>query len=896
MEDKLNSLHQTEGAAFPARASRGLKLREGDKASKFCQVDVVSKYTDGRPLFSPKSLEYKQKPRPNKVPVGAEELVKHMSNIPGYLQRMERGDNFQEKALNFGVLGWQRLEKWTDMHRRVPVNKRVTTSPASSNSSSAFSTFGSSSKSCGSGGSKHVASTDQYLLNFRSNSFSGQDCALVSGEEASRHGMGDHGPQFTWCRSPARSQTCGSAEQCLPVDSSLAQVEENKRNTMDFRSVSHETGHFPCASTLPSRSKGCSSSPFINQKLKTPEFVPDCGEKCGKSAPGCHEPSLSTSINCPQEHCSRPSQLHHGSLDYSWESTQDSQRFSFGSVESAYTTRTEAGRKSFVGSLLYEEFQLSPPSVPRSCPLTSDVCRGKWSDMHVCAPRHGEGCEGPCFLTSCPTKSGDLAVVRSNGRHEKHDKSAIKSHQFFDSETPEDGLWNHVKRVNARGTESLCNNLSHKGLSGMVGCSRTREAVDRRQPKWIPSFDGHSEGKRVNCCRVRHSPLRRLLDPFLKPKEPNQTHTAKSVAASPRQLPCESKLPMQDEALPTCALHSSTKASTESHCNTSLKGFISSKPVSMGNYASVFDGKHEASMKQTLLQLVWKNGLPLLTFSLNESYILAARRKRATPGKEDCECIYTFYLVCETKKKSCGWISQGSKNKRSELISSIVGQMNVSCIRDCKNHFSHRQFVLIGPELRPSAHGTSQPVLDGELAAIVVKVLNEKVESFTGDFPQRRNHRYSSKGELEANKYAFHTTGTAESEQDMEKSAPDIVAILPSEVHGLPDTGEPSPLVDRWKSQGLCDCGGWDVGCSLRILTNDPEDSRSGSLHSCQTTDNAHQVELAIQGCSLENGPVFSLVTFGERLYTVHFHASIAPLQAFAVCIAILHSKKSAGL
>lgn len=41
-----------------------------------------------------------------------DELVKYMSDLPGYLQRMERSESIQDKALNVGVLDWSRLEKW----------------------------------------------------------------------------------------------------------------------------------------------------------------------------------------------------------------------------------------------------------------------------------------------------------------------------------------------------------------------------------------------------------------------------------------------------------------------------------------------------------------------------------------------------------------------------------------------------------------------------------------------------------------------------------------------------------------------------------------------------------------------------------------------------------------
>ena len=48
--------------------------------------------------------------------------------------------------------------------------------------------------------------------------------------------------------------------------------------------------------------------------------------------------------------------------------------------------------------------------------------------------------------------------------------------------------------------------------------------------------------------------------------------------------------------------------------------------------------------------------------------------------------------------------------------------------------------------------------------------------------------------------------------------------VVPAGVHGGPRTknGGPSSLVERWRSGGSCDCGGWDIGCPLTILNAGP--------------------------------------------------------------------------
>ena len=49
-----------------------------------------------------------------------------------------------------------------------------------------------------------------------------------------------------------------------------------------------------------------------------------------------------------------------------------------------------------------------------------------------------------------------------------------------------------------------------------------------------------------------------------------------------------------------------------------------------------------------------------------------------------------------------------------------------------------------------------------------------------------------------------------------------IDVLIPAGFHGGPITDDagPSALTERWRSGGHCDCGGWDVGCPLTILSD----------------------------------------------------------------------------
>ncbi|XP_078427962.1 KDO transferase A isoform X4 [Wolffia australiana] len=304
-----------------------------------------------------------------------------------------------------------------------------------------------------------------------------------------------------------------------------------------------------------------------------------------------------------------------------------------------------------------------------------------------------------------------------------------------------------------------------------------------RQPEQNSEEPAQSSGS------SRGKNIRRLLDPWLKPRK-----VAAGSAAS---------------SLGDVAAVSSRWASV-----------------------SIPGEKKKQEMKQSLLRLTWKNGFPLLTFSVNETDILAATRKT---GVRSSESGYTFYVVQEERmKKAGGWLtSKGKKSKRKELVSSVAGQLTVSC---GSLGSSLTEFVLVAPE----GEGC-------EVAAVAVE----------------------SGGEEEK-----------------------VAVVLSSEMHGMSNKengGRPSPLLQRWRSGGSCDCGGWDVGCSLTVLVD--------RLHEVNGARNSHRVELFFQGGSRdESRPALSLVVFKEGVYTVDFHASIGPLQAFAACVSILHSRSSTGL
>ncbi|ESQ52444.1 hypothetical protein EUTSA_v10016397mg [Eutrema salsugineum] len=229
--------------------------------------------------------------------------------------------------------------------------------------------------------------------------------------------------------------------------------------------------------------------------------------------------------------------------------------------------------------------------------------------------------------------------------------------------------------------------------------------------------------------------------------------------------------------------------------------------------------KQCSSRAHALLQFTMRKGINLFQFVVdnNSNNVLAATMKSSDSSIRS----YTLYSVNEVKNKSGNWLGRHrNEEKNHPFAHTIIGQMKTvnSLTSDLATFKS--ESVLFGVET------------NDELAAII----------------QTRN------------KIQRHSTTTI---------------ILPSGVHTLlKDGNAPSPLIERWKSGGVCDCGGWDIGCKLRVLSDDH--IKSQSFLSFQLFDDQER-----------DKPAFKMVTHDNELHSVEFGASISPLEAFFISLAL---------
>lgn len=305
--------------------------------------------------------------------------------------------------------------------------------------------------------------------------------------------------------------------------------------------------------------------------------------------------------------------------------------------------------------------------------------------------------------------------------------------------------------------------------------------------------------------RGRSSPLRRLLDPLIRPKS---SHACRSPEPS-----------------------SSTKGSPSS---SHQKDILSDGQPS---YSTLLSRSGKSSTVQALFRVTSKNDQPLFTFAVDkeQSITAATIRKQMITEKEECGHKYTFFTVQEVQKKNGKWMNHSRKVQGQEYTSNIVAQMRVSGSAD---DLLTREYVLFASESQQRPN---------ELAAMVIKT------------PKFADTSATTLGDVST------------------------TVVLPSGIHSLPHKGGPSSLIQRWKSGGSCDCGGWDMGCNLRILTS--ESNKPENL-SASTSD---AFKLFCQGGLHDNNnqPFLSFTPYREGVYAVEYNTSLSLLQAFSICIAV---------
>ncbi|KAG8073395.1 hypothetical protein GUJ93_ZPchr0006g43030 [Zizania palustris] len=326
-----------------------------------------------------------------------------------------------------------------------------------------------------------------------------------------------------------------------------------------------------------------------------------------------------------------------------------------------------------------------------------------------------------------------------------------------------------------------------------------------------------------------------------------------------------------------------------------------------------------SALSAGLLQCIWKDGLPHFELSLDNPVTVYTANPIKSQDNDKClDYIYLFHSGEQGRKD---WLGNSSS------VSRLVGKMKVSSslvLNSDESTCTEIEFVLYGsPDdymrqmqsphvvakgkglakrvagiMKPSNLMNSSPkhafksqqldeltdeIHEGERCSAKEAVLKSLVAD---DFPTNQEMaatvvRRRKEAVLGGWGLKFLEKAGATHQQGSEETGV-IVAILPRGYHGgaASKNGGPAGLIERWRSGGRCDCGGWDLGCPIRLLQTQAESQ----------SQDKKSVELSIKG-KKKNEPMVRLVNITEDLHIIYFDASLSPLQCFSTGIAIIHSQ-----
>lgn len=852
-----------------------------------------------------------------------DELVKHMSNLPGYLQRVEKQKNVQVQALNFGVLDWKRLEKWK-YNERMPARSHP---KVSSSGKSMDMENGKSALSKTSVGRKQqmMSSTEmklcddvqqskgklkniQYPQTRSGCTTAGQKkdyCQKVKNPSSScpqmNHEKGKK-KEADWTTSQQKaalsldqmenSISMSSLPMCYqqgkigtgrdddikgrPISSNaelqnivllVPKCPSKRRSSQNSRSL--ESRISP-NEQLTKHARGRYSDCFSSLELQSGELyneipcsfpMPASVATARDRKPGyCMQPrNNNNSINSQSSEakCLHSKLCNVGcpaSVD-ACEVTELNTAKETNSRTSSHGQLADGNRLSYSGDFSSQELHKRELQyeIPHSSPLPATVAisRGREPDVWMYPFQ--------CGISSEPGSS--RATCSEEKSYNLDDSVSVESFKGtnldFAKHTADKRRHPSPNRRFSFSFGRLSRSFSFKESSAVPALSSTPLAAksSRENPEVFAAIDDSKMDKANSSGRRRPSPFRRLLDPVLKSKVAHSTEAVQSKGAIEKNSSFGSVQPISN-----------------------------SKPLS--------NETNQASPVQALMQLTVKNGLPFFKFVVdNRSDILAAAvNQLPTSGKVDSTLTFSFYSVHEIKKKAGGWITNGSKEKHCGFGYDIVGKMKISRsffselnADGCNDQFMVIESVLFDVNVAEGNKGAPEVSPNRELAAIIFKEPAAKWnnrESIVG-------HTCKQKGFLGFSPGSTYGYGEKENFSS-------ITVILPGGFHSLPKDGAPSSLIQRWKSGGSCDCGGWDVGCKLKVLANQKKGSNSSiPATSCSTL---HRMNLFIQGGEGKGQPIFSLAPFKDGFHSIDFDASVSLLEAFSICVAVITSRHLSGI
>jgi hypothetical protein len=728
------------------------------------------------------------KPWPGRKAATVDELVKHMSNVPSYLQCKGTADHLQDKALNVGVLEWGLLANWSQQQNHEP-SRRHGVSPSNTSRSRLFSSPSHSHFSASPSSRSLESNQSTPMSDHQHSSSKGQQSRLVD----------EHHRKARYSPSPN-----SAVLSLLPGHGKYLSAENN----CDHGGPSVSNVSLP-SDSVASSSGSCMQHERGGNKESTRKIEDDVHHRPRRLFTGSDSigKNFFTSDN----------------NDYMCNGPEQSSGLNGKHLESLISSSLmDASRNGRSPYGFLEDIEPSHefPRVPYSCPLPIMDSADELGTSGTAA------------------RNNEVDTSGTTGKNFNQNRSTMR----VAKDPPQSsGKFSDVGRMPDRHL-----------VSGMKRVSRScslKEAAYARQHEVATSVDEAGDRSSSNSKGNRsRSPLRRMLDPILKPKQTSTSSPIRPSFVPKCHLPANtSKQSLDFEGSVSQNVHRKS-IDMIINSNYQAEANINQTPRVLLNCVRYLQQERDsATTRQALLQLAWKNGLPLFMLSYGDSDILVATvRKRDTSEKDDLESTYAIFTVEEPKKKIGTWITTRGKNKKHQLMSSIAGEMSVARFKsrcNCtKNVHVHREFVLVGSELLPASKESGDSHVNREIAAFISAVPQQEAETSRQSSSQNAQKSSSPSG------CCCPPLGNLQPSVDNSCThSANVIAILPNGFHGTSTSGKPLPLIKRWKSGGACDCGGWDEGCMLSVLADSTQEKCATQAN--QALDGSQRFDFLVQVC-----------------------------------------------
>lgn len=803
------------------------KLIDGFKPEKssLSYADVHNEITRNLAENSLKSFPNQQKQATCGRENEEDEVVKYMSSLPGYL---ERGEKIPDKCLNVGVLDWASLEHWQYSHKHVPhSSSRCSTS--SSNASSSIRT-------------EELSGNSRRGLNWS-----------PSRQRIIRPSLQPHSMASTKQDHSIAVKSSGeNVGNRLNLRGSHSDIDIQRKyvRTVDHLSQNHPTSIL----------KACDKKQLRPHIIKERDILPNGriyeAASCGKLVMSTQANQMEKKVeNLREQNIDAHDMLGKRDPIVLILPREIPEKNSHCGAPDMQTTLDQR-----LGSHSQTRFSINPKEPPRtylncnvshSCSLPDEL-----SESHS-QPKESrsssidsESFKIPVSIFSEPSAPVPVRMRMSPSKCRKAEERKHTIAVSSSANEPPREVNQKVTAEKSRSSSPFRRFSFNIGFTSKVsGCKEVAHVPHQSSTATLKPSSENVRGyansnitgrdKPGNAGKSRSSPLRRLLDPLVKPKATNYHHSVElsqkdsenarghagsnisGAAGKSRSSPLRRLLdPLLKPKAANCH-HSMNLFQKESvltnkncrpgngKCSTLLPEKELDKDQRFGcstvnNAESSNYERYMPSASQALLRISMKNGQPLFTFAVgNNSNILAATLKNSTVSRQDeCNSIYTFFTFREVKKKNGSRTNHTGKSKGSDYVPQVIAQMKVpdllydySNSQNCTDSIT-KEFVLFSVKLKQGDAQVTDYMPNDELAAIVVKS------------PKSINYAHQSSCHKEC--------------QDLLQ----VTVVLPSGVHSLPSNGGPSSLIERWKTGGSCDCGGWDLACKLKILANNNQTCR----------------------------------------------------------------------